>query len=110
MQLRNRTLLTLDAQPALCPRPLDGGLRPLDTPQLRASAGLDDSAPMGDCAVLPVQGYTQPPRPHETVVIRYRDPAGHPVYHEVQTDDHGCYEDLFVAVTITICSWPSGRQ
>lgn len=43
-------------------------------------------------------GCTQPPRPHETVLVKYQDPAGNPVYRKVVTDEFGCYEDFYAVV------------
>jgi len=55
--------------------------------------------PRGSCAVIEASGCTSPPRPHEKILIRYRDSAGNPVYHEVETDANGCYSDFYVAVS-----------
>lgn len=48
------------------------------------------------CMAITAEGCTDPPQPNEQIVVRYRDPAGNPVYHTVTTDAHGCYEDMFV--------------
>ena len=52
----------------------------------------------GQCAVVETEGCTNPPRPNERIVVCYQDPAGNPVYHEVVTDEFGCYEDFYVVV------------
>ena len=49
------------------------------------------------CAVLGVDGCTNPSQPNAEVVVRYQDPAGNPVYRTVTTDANGCYEDFFVS-------------
>src|SRR5262249_37423989 len=51
------------------------------------------------CAAIHATGCTSPPRPHEKILIRYRDSAGNPVFHEVETDANGCYSDFYVAVS-----------
>jgi hypothetical protein len=50
------------------------------------------------CAEIIASGCTTPPRPNETVVLRYEDPAGNPIYKEVMTDENGCFEDFHVVV------------
>jgi hypothetical protein len=50
------------------------------------------------CAVMVSEGCTAPPRPGEHVLVRYQDAAGNPVYHDVVTDAHGCYQDMYIAV------------
>jgi hypothetical protein len=50
------------------------------------------------CAVLTAFGCTAPPRPNETLEIRYRDPAGNPVYHQTVTDADGCYDNRYSVV------------
>lgn len=65
-----------------------------------ASIGLaiDPVRPIQQCAVIITAGCTQPPRPNETIVVKYQDPAGNPVYHEVTTDEYGCFQDFNVVV------------
>ena len=50
------------------------------------------------CNRVHTKGCTNPPRPNEKIILRYSDPSGNPVYHEVTTDEHGCYEDFNVVV------------
>jgi sugar lactone lactonase YvrE len=50
------------------------------------------------CAELVASGCTEPPRPGSTVAVRYRDPAGNPVYQAAITDDSGCYQDRYPVV------------
>ncbi|MCB9647695.1 MAG: hypothetical protein H6730_13985 [Deltaproteobacteria bacterium] len=50
------------------------------------------------CARLHAAGCTDPPLPNQTVILKYTDPAGNPVYHEVTTDAFGCYEDSYATV------------
>ncbi len=50
------------------------------------------------CREMITNGCTNPPRPFETVVIRYEDPAGNPIYKEVTTDANGCFEDFHVVI------------
>jgi len=59
---------------------------------------IDPVEPPQQCAVITANGCTVPPRPDETIVLRYKDPAGNPVYHEVTKDEYGCYEDFYVSV------------
>jgi hypothetical protein len=77
--LRNRTLLTLETN-------VDDECR------------LDERLPQHACARITVKGCTNPPRPHEKITLRYKDPAGNPVYREVITDQFGCYEDFYAVV------------
>ncbi len=50
------------------------------------------------CEALVVTGCTNPPRLNGKINVRYRDPAGNPVYHEVVTDEEGCYRDFNLVV------------
>ncbi len=50
------------------------------------------------CGLIGAVGCTSPPRPHQTVLVRYRDPSGNPVYHQVETDSLGCYQDAYIVV------------
>ena len=50
------------------------------------------------CKALVVNGCTAPSRPNEHLLVRYKDPAGNPVYHDVVTDAFGCYDDMYLAV------------
>jgi len=59
---------------------------------------IDSVNPPEQCAVVQTQGWTEPPRANTNVVIRYRDPAGNPVYREALTDNAGFYEDLYMVV------------
>lgn len=65
-----------------------------------ASIGLaiDPMRPIRQCAVITTAGCTQPPRPNEIILVNYQDPAGNPLYHEVTTDEYGCYQDFNVVV------------
>lgn len=49
----------------------------------------------GDCAIV-TQGCTNPKRPNEHITIRYTAPDGTTVYHDVITDENGCFEDFLV--------------
>lgn len=48
------------------------------------------------CMIIGAQGCTNPPRPHEEIIIRYEDPSGYPIYRTVTTDEFGCYSDFYV--------------
>ncbi len=104
--LRNRTDLTVVAKPGRCGK---------DSQQKAATQAVEvDVTPMlgyggrkerfttrpkpKGCAEIHVEGCTIPPRPYETILVEYTDPAGNPVFHEVTTDEFGCYEDFYVAV------------
>jgi hypothetical protein len=50
------------------------------------------------CARIRASGCTDPKRPHEEVVLRYEAPGGEPVFHTVQTDANGCFDDFAVTV------------
>jgi M6 family metalloprotease-like protein len=93
VELRHETTLSAEAGVAGCIAGDEGNSTPaFDT--LKA----DFAVPPRSCALLTVKGCTDPVRAHETIVVRYSDPAGNPVYHEVMTDEFGCYEDFLVAV------------
>lgn len=65
-----------------------------------ASIGLaiDTTHPPKQCAIVTAAGCTNPARPNEVIMVKYQDPSGNPVYHEVVTDQYGCYEDFYPVV------------
>ena len=71
-----------------------------DDPNIPAGSlpPMDLESPPRQCAFVTTKGCTQPPRPGETIVVQYTDPAGNTIYREVKTDELGCYQDLFVVV------------
>lgn len=48
------------------------------------------------CRTIISNGCTNPPRPNTSITIRYRDPAGNPVYKQVMTNAAGCFNDSYV--------------
>jgi hypothetical protein len=90
VELRDRTRLDLKTELGDCKRPTD------NVPGLSWQSQAGRGKP---CAVVQTKGCTNPPRPHEKITVRYSDPAGNPVYHEVETDEFGCYQDFNVVVT-----------
>ncbi|MCE4555052.1 CARDB domain-containing protein [Roseateles cellulosilyticus] len=49
------------------------------------------------CERITARGCTQPPQPNQMISVRYLDANGQPVWHEVQTDATGCFEDAYNA-------------
>ena len=80
VQLRRNQELTLDAGLHKCP--------PVTLPPWIENSQV--------CMALATKGCTVPPQPNAQIEVRYRDPAGNPVYHTVTTDASGCFEDMFV--------------
>lgn len=98
--LRNQTELTLDTGIGDCrkDKPVTYATNEGMALDPLSSLAIDPAKPITQCAVIKTNGCTVPPRPNETIVVRYRDPEGNPVYHEVTTDEYGCYEDFYAAV------------
>ena len=101
-RLRNRTIMRLKGAASEC-RILPARR---NSRQVRAVTGNNQITTLAmdavnqptQCALLRAAGCTVPARPNETLVVRYGDPASNPVYHEVQTDQFGCFEDSYVVV------------
>lgn len=97
--LRNNTLLTVGANVSGCDRKVSEALQgPNNT-----TVGTPNGPPVvmasrkgRECAVVNVVGCTNPPRPNETIYVRYSDAAGNTVWRDVHTDQYGCYEDSYV--------------
>jgi hypothetical protein len=85
VDLRSRTTLGLDTTLGRCPGTPDGVGVAATTGRLK-----------NQCLTIQAQGCTNPPRPNETIIVRYESPDGVPVYHEVTTDAAGCYSDFLV--------------
>jgi M6 family metalloprotease-like protein len=49
-----------------------------------------------ECARITAAGCTEPPLPHQEIIVKFTDPAGNVEYHTVMTDEFGCYEDFVV--------------
>ena len=49
------------------------------------------------CNVIKSKGKTIPARAYQTILMRYKDPAGNPIYKRLQTDEKGFFSDQFVA-------------
>ncbi len=96
-QLRNGTDLKLEGAVTKCrvrPRQRDGGPVRISNPNNTITAlPIEAVNEPTECATIQSAGCTTPARPNEKVVMRYLDPAGNPVYHEVQTDQFGCFQD-----------------
>ena len=106
--LRDRTTLTIDEQMVPCRggKPVGTGVDPNSEEYARAAAEyarfiaqLRGREKPTACEILSVKGCTIPPRPNEKITVRYKDPSGNPVYHEVTTDEFGCYDDQYIVVT-----------
>jgi sugar lactone lactonase YvrE len=48
-----------------------------------------------ECVRIVSTGCTNPKEPNTTVSVRYEGPDGDPIYQDVQTDENGCFEDVF---------------
>ncbi len=49
-----------------------------------------------ECRSVNTKGCTDPPRPYEHITLTYTGPDGKPVYHDVVTDQNGCFEDFLM--------------
>jgi hypothetical protein len=111
--LRNRTELTLDTEVTDCKQlkkqklhgssPPAAGVNASDDVKivfanLGALIPIDPVTAPEQCAIIKSNGCTDPPHKNETMWVSYTDPAGNPVYHEVVTDEFGCFEDSIVVV------------
>jgi len=101
--LRNNTTLTTQAGVGACNRKMLGGATGANGTEIildttNGPIAMASTKPFDRCATISVTGCTIPPRPNETIYIRYTDPAGNPVWREVTTDEFGCYEDFYVVV------------
>ncbi|UCF04833.1 MAG: S8 family serine peptidase [bacterium] len=88
VDLRNNTQLTLGTQLQDCDYTI---IRKIGA--MKFNPNLED---IEECAILGLQGCTNPPRPFEEIVVRYEDPSGYPIYRTVVTDELGCYNDFYV--------------
>lgn len=111
--LRNNTTITVKAGARRCDPKVEG-MANLATTHLVAVAPARSAArgqvlvPGGplvgipvdrrECGVVGATGCTSPPRPNQTVYVKYADPAGNPIWRAVQTDANGCYEDSLTVV------------
>ena len=111
--LRNRTTLTLDTRVTDCNELKKRTMHSNRRLAMEANTSdylnfvfadfgawipMDPVTEPSQCAIVESEGCTNPPRPNERIVVCYQDPAGNPVYHEVITDEFGCYEDFYVVV------------
>jgi len=97
--LRNNTLVTVGAQVTSCDRKVEAALQAQSTSTVGTPNGPPVVMPPRKnraCAVIEVVGCTNPPRPNETIYVRYTDAAGNTVWRDVHTDQFGCYEDSYV--------------
>ncbi|MBE9573451.1 MAG: hypothetical protein IMF11_22705 [Proteobacteria bacterium] len=88
--LRERTNITVQAETTDCNSYMKRGKW--------GAIVIDPGIQPKQCAALVVTGCTNPPRPNGKITVKYRDPAGNPVYHEVVTDEEGCYRDFNLVV------------
>lgn len=84
VDLRNGTRIDLDA-----------GVGPCQT-VIAAMQISPNVLPRKDCARITAAGCTDPPRPNETIIVRYEHPSGYPIYRSVTTDAAGCFSDFLV--------------
>ena len=87
LRLHRRTWLDGELESELC-----GSDR---RARLRLTSAFE--SPPDQCATITASGCTSPPIAGQTITIAYTDPDGLPVYHEVTTDQDGCFEDFLVA-------------
>lgn len=93
VDLRNRTLLTLDAGANQC----DGNdLEQLFEQVKRAGGEVDPERLRKRCGRITATGCTDPPAPHQEIIVKFVRPDGTPEYHTVITDENGCFEDFLV--------------
>lgn len=62
----------------------------------RAMVAVDD---YDNCTVMDSKGCTDPPRPYEHITLEYAAPDGEIIYHDIMTDENGCFEDFWVNPT-----------
>jgi len=48
------------------------------------------------CQTITTQGCTNPARPFQHITLTYTGPDGNPIYHDVVTDQNGCFQDFLV--------------
>jgi M6 family metalloprotease-like protein len=93
VDLRGRTLLTLDAGATPC----DGrDLELLFEQEKRKGGEIDTERLRKRCGRITAKGCTDPRAPHQEIIVRFIAPDGTPVYHTVVTDENGCFEDFLV--------------
>jgi M6 family metalloprotease-like protein len=87
VNLKKSTDLTVNASSVSC------------DPRAAAKANLQSSvaATTGStCRAVRSQGCTNPPRPFQHIELTYTGPDGKPIYHDVITDQNGCFQDFVV--------------
>jgi M6 family metalloprotease-like protein len=99
VDLRKRTLLTLDVDTGRC-----GGNEIEILIQQAKEQGQEITDNLiskfkRKCGTVTAQGCTDPPQPNQEIIVKFIDPLGNPVYHTVMTDENGCFEDMLVTVT-----------
>lgn len=87
VNLKQRTGVSLSAGGQSCQ-----GSPSRDQTRFVAPAAVRDQT----CQQIAAQGCTTPPRPYEHLTLEYTGPDGQPVFHDVVTDAHGCFEDFLV--------------
>lgn len=93
VDLRKRTLLTLDVGTSRC----DGKDLELLFEQVKREGGeVDPERLRKRCGRITATGCTDPPAPHQEIIVKFVRPDGTPEYHTVVTDENGCFEDFVV--------------
>jgi M6 family metalloprotease-like protein len=93
VDLRRRTMLTLDAGTERC----DGrDLEELYERLKKQDKPIDPERLQERCGRVTAQGCTDPPAPHQEIIVKYVRPDGTPEFHTVTTDENGCFEDFIV--------------
>jgi hypothetical protein len=72
--------------------------RERDTEEGSRPPKIDVEELMRRCARITATGCTDPPRPHEEIIVRFTRPDGTVEYQTVVTDEHGCFETFLVTV------------
>ncbi len=93
VDLRKRTLLTLETGTGRC----DGrDLEELFAKIKEQGGRIDPERLQKACGRITAAGCTDPPAPHQEIIVKFVRPDGTPEYHTVKTDENGCFEDFIV--------------
>jgi len=89
VNLKQSVVIDLETELGPCDkqRPLTHAI---DTPSM---LDIDDSQ---SCKIMHSKGCTNPPRPYEHITLEYTAPDGETIYHDIVTDENGCFEDFLV--------------
>lgn len=103
IDLRHRTCLTLVTAAEPCvdasgSQTSSATTATMTLTQCLTGLAIDPVQPPKQCAIVHARGQTDPPRPNASILLRYRDPTGNPVYRTVTTDPDGLYQDTYGVV------------